>query len=153
MFEPRTRADHKQWLKCTAVFIACFGPVLLLSTVDWAVEPARWSLSFLSQRAQTYNATTRFLSALTGGFLMGWGVTVWCLQAWVYDAAPEGVRRSVQVGALTWFVFDSAGSILSGNPINALMNIIALLLVVGPMWKPALEDSETRLPLLNDDAK
>jgi hypothetical protein len=62
---------------------------------------------------------------------------VLCLRAWVYDAAPEGVRRSLLTGALAWFVLDSAGSIASGNASNALFNVIVLLLVVGPMWVPA----------------
>jgi hypothetical protein len=88
--------------------------------------------------ATTYaSADTRFLSALTGGFLLGWGVMIWCLSAWVYDKAPEAVRKSVLVGTLSWFVLDSAGSIASGNASNAFFNILVLLLAVGPLWRPA----------------
>lgn len=88
--------------------------------------------------AQTYaEPTTRFLTALTGGFLFGWGIMIVCLRAWVYDAAPEGVRRSLLIGALAWFILDSAGSIASGNASNALFNVLVLLLIVGPMWRPA----------------
>ena len=103
--------------------------------------PARWTLDLLSwplDGAQTFtSSTTRFLSALTGGFLLGWGVMIWCLSAWVYDAAPEAVRRTVLTGMLSWFVLDSAGSIASGNASNALFNILVLLLAVGPLWRPA----------------
>jgi hypothetical protein len=74
---------------------------------------------------------------LTGGFLLGWGVTIWCLSEWVYDAAPEGVRKTVLIGMLSWFFLDSAGSIASGNASNALFNIAVLLVAVGPMWRPA----------------
>jgi hypothetical protein len=102
-------------------------------------EPARWSLDLLSwpiDGLQNYEApTTRFLSALTGGFLFGWGVCIWCLQQWVYDLAPEGVRKAVVIGLFSWFCLDSAGSIASGNPSNAFFNIIVLLLAVGPLWK------------------
>jgi hypothetical protein len=104
-------------------------------------ELARLTLDLLSwplDNVQTFiDPTTRFLSALTGGFLFGWGIMVLGLRAWVYDAAPEGVRRSLLTGALAWFVLDSAGSIASGNASNALFNVIVLLLVVGPMWVPA----------------
>lgn len=62
---------------------------------------------------------------------------IWCLQKWVYDLAPEGVRKSVLIGLLAWFVLDSSGSIASGNPSNALFNVVVLLLAVGPLWKPA----------------
>jgi hypothetical protein len=104
-------------------------------------EPARWSLDLLSwpvDGIQNYEAaTTRFLSALTGGFLFGWGVCIWFLQKWVYDKAPEGVRKSVLFGLLAWFILDSSGSIASGNAINAFFNIVVLLIAVGPLWKPA----------------
>jgi AcrR family transcriptional regulator len=34
-------------------------------------------------------------------------------------------------------VFDSSGSIASGNASNALFNVLVLLLAVGPLWRPA----------------
>ena len=103
--------------------------------------PARLTLDLLSwpvDGAQNFEAqTTRFLAALTGGFLFGWGVMVWCLSGAAYDAAPEAVRRAVLTGLLAWFVLDSAGSIASGAWPNALFNILVLLIAVGPMWRPA----------------
>jgi hypothetical protein len=103
-------------------------------------EPARWTLDLLSfplDGVQNYEAaTTRFLSAVTGGFLMGWGVTIWCLSVWVYDKAPEEVRKSVLFGMLAWFFLDSAGSIASGNASNAFFNVLVLLFAIGPLWSP-----------------
>jgi hypothetical protein len=68
---------------------------------------------------------------------LGWGVTIWCLQQWVYDLAPELVRKTVLTGVLSWFFLDSAGSIASGNASNAFFNVIVLLIAVGPLWKSA----------------
>jgi hypothetical protein len=123
------------------VIIGSFVPVFFLGTMAATQEPARFSLDLLSwpiDGATTFeSADTRFLSALTGGFLLGWGVTIWCLAKWVYDAAPEAVRRTVVTGLLAWFVLDSAGSIASGNTSNAFFNVIVLLLAVGPLWRPA----------------
>jgi hypothetical protein len=134
---------HKAWLKITAVIVGSFGPVFFLGTMLATSEPARWTLDFLSwplDGAQTYaSPETRFLSALTGGFLLGWGVMIWCLSVWVYDSAPEAVRKSVLTGLLAWFVLDSAGSIASGTSSNAIFNIFVLLLAVGPLWRPARE--------------
>ena len=136
-----TQQSHKSYLKITAFVIASFGPIFFLGTMLATSEPARWTLDFLSfpvDGLQNYDAaTTRFLSALTGGFLFGWGVCVWCLQQWVYDLAPEGVRKAVLSGLLAWFVLDSSGSIASGNASNAFFNVIVLLLAVGPLWRPA----------------
>lgn len=139
----RSREFHKLWLKITAVIIGSFGPVFFLGAMVQTQEPARLTLDLLSwpvDGATTWaSADTHFLSALTGGFLLGWGVTIWSLSAWVYDAAPEGVRRSVLTGTLAWFCLDSAGSIASGNASNAAFNVIVLLAAVGPLWRPAAD--------------
>lgn len=139
--EIRSHQFHKYWLKVTAVVVGSFGPIFFLGTMGPTLEPARLTLDLLSWPIDgftTYQSSdTRFLSALTGGFLLGWGVMIWCLSKWVYDLAPEAVRKSVLVGILSWFFLDSAGSIASGNPSNALFNIIVLVIAVGPMWVPA----------------
>ena len=138
-----TTTFHKSYLQFTSFIVGSFGQVFFLGTMISTSEPARWTLDFLSlplDGLQTYEASTiRFLSALTGGFLLGWGVCIWCLQKWVYDLAPEGVRKSVLVSLLAWFVLDSTGSIASGNTSNVFFNIIVLLLAVGPLWKPAIK--------------
>lgn len=132
---------HKFWLKITAITVGSFGPVFFLGTMAATLEPARLTLDILSwplDGATSYaSPDTRFLSALTGGFLLGWGVMIWCLSSLVYDAAPEAVRRTVLVGLLSWFCLDSAGSVASGNASNALFNIVVLLVAVGPLWRPA----------------
>ena len=132
---------HKFWLKVAAIVVGSFGPIFFLGTMPATLEPARLTLDILSwpiDGATTYNSPdTRFLSALTGGFLLGWGVMIWCLSTWVYDLAPEPVRKSVLTGVIAWFCLDSAGSIASGNPSNAMFNIAVLLIAVGPLWWPA----------------
>jgi hypothetical protein len=136
-----TQAFHKTWLMVTAIVIGSFGPVFFLGTMEATGGPARLTLDLLSwpvDGATTFDhPDTRFLAALTGGFLFGWGVTVWCLRAWVHDIAPEAVRRCVLTGLLAWFFLDSAGSIASGNTSNALFNVLVLLVAVGPLWVPA----------------
>jgi hypothetical protein len=74
---------HKFWLKITAIVVGSFGPIFFLGTMASTSEPARLTLDLLSwpiDGATTYTSPdTRFLSALTGGFLLGWGVTIWLL--------------------------------------------------------------------------
>ena len=136
-----TQEFHKFYLKITAIVVGSFGPIFFLGTMLPTSEPARWSLDLLSlplDGLQNYEApTTRFLSALTGGFLFGWGVCIWFLQKWVYDKAPNEVRKAVLAGILAWFFLDSAGSVASGNTSNAFINILVLLIAVGPLWKAA----------------
>jgi hypothetical protein len=129
---------HRTWLLVTAIVVGSFGPVFALGAFEPTAAPARWTLELLSgpgDQHRAYDAaTTRFLSALTGGFLLGWGVMIGCLRAWVFDVAPEAVRRTVLAGLLAWFVLDSAGSIASGTPWNAGFNVGVLLLAAGPLW-------------------
>lgn len=136
-----SREFHKFWLKITAVVIGVAGPIFFLGSMTATLAPARLTLDLLGwrlDRPSTFDTPdTRFLSALTGGFLLGWGVMVWCLSAWVYDAAPEAVRKTVLASLLAWFCLDSAGSIASGNPSNAAFNVLVLLVAVGPLWRPA----------------
>jgi hypothetical protein len=136
-----TKQFHKSYLFFTAIFVGAFGPIFFLGTMASTAEPARWTLDLLSwplDGQQNYEAsTTRFLSALTGGFLLGWGVCIGCLQRWAYDVAPEGVRKSVVAGLLAWFCLDSLGSVASGNAANVVFNILVLLIAVGPLWRPA----------------
>lgn len=137
---------HKLWLKITALVIGSFGPVFFLGTMASTLEPARLTMDLLSwpiDGATTFShPDTRFLSAITGGFLCGWGVTVWCLSAWVYDLAPRAVRLTVLAGLCSWFVLDSSGSIASGNASNALFNILVLAVAAGPLWFPAEQESQ-----------
>jgi len=135
-----SRSFHRFWLKITAIVVGSFGPVFFLGAIVPTSRLARLTLDLLGWRLNhpsDYLAVdTRFLSALTGGFLLGWGVMIWRL-SWVYPMAPDPVRRSVVASLLAWFCLDSAGSIASGNPSNALFNIGVLLLAVGPLWRPA----------------
>lgn len=137
----RTRQFHKKYLKVTAFVVGSFGPVFFLATMPHFSAPARWTLDVLAwpvDGVQTYSEpTTRFLSALTGGFLLGWGMTILLLSNWVYDKAADQVRKVVLIGLIAWFGLDSAGSIASGNASNAFFNVIVLVLAVGPLWLPA----------------
>ncbi len=134
----RSKKFHKTWLLVTAIIVGAFGPVFSLGTQAVSEEIARWSLDFLAwpvDGAQQYSeGTMRFLSALTGGFLLGWGVMIFCLRQWVYDIAPDQTRRAVVCGLLVWFVLDSIGSVSAGVPSNVVFNIIVLLSAVGPLW-------------------
>ena len=136
-----TPQQHKSWLRVTAVIVGSFGPVFALGSVAATAEPARFTMDLLAwppDGATTWtHPDTRFLSALAGGFLLGWGVLIWQLATHVYDTCPEGVRRAVLSSLLIWFVVDTAGSVASGNASNAFFNTLVLLVAAGPLWRPA----------------
>ena len=135
-----THEFQKSWLKITAFIVGSFGPVFFLGAMESTAEPARWTLDLLSwplDGGQTFtDPTTRFLSALAGGFLLGWGVLIWFLSGEIYEAAPTAIRKAVLVSLVSWFLLDTAGSILSGNASNAFFNLLLLTVATGPLWRP-----------------
>lgn len=145
----RTHSFHKKYLKISGFLVAAFSPICFLGTMPEFAEPARYTLDLLSWpidgRESLDGTSIKLVSALLGGFLLGYGVTIWLLSSWVYDLAPEKVRRAVVVGLCCWFVLDSSGSIAGGHASNAVWNILVLLAFVGPLWLPALPQTDGRM--------
>lgn len=83
----RSRKFHKFWLLVTAFVVGSFGPIFSLASQSSSDGLARWTLDFLAwplDDMQIYSeGAMRFLSALTGGFLFGWGVMILGLRYWV----------------------------------------------------------------------
>ena len=136
-----TQSQQKRWLKVTAVVIASFAPVLFLATIPGLQAPAALTLDLigwpLDGSVALATPEARFMAALMGGFLLGWGATIWLLSGRAFDAAPEAVRRAVVIGTLCWFGLDSLGSVTSGHPVNVLFNAAILALAIGPLWRRA----------------
>jgi hypothetical protein len=137
----RTQKFHKKYLKISGILVALFGPICFLGTMSEFAEPARIALDLLSWpldgRESLEDSTVKLLSALLGGFLLGYGVTIWSLSYLVYDKAPEMVRKAVLIGLCSWFVLDSLGSVAGGHASNAVWNVLVLLSFIGPLWLPA----------------
>ena len=142
-----TRDWHRLWFSVAALVVGSFGPVFFLGAAGMS-EPARLTLDLLSWpidgNISFHDPSVRFLSALTGGFLLGWGITIWFIGRYLYPVAPGPARKTVVYGLLGWFVLDSAGSAMSGNESNILFNIAVLLAAVGPLWRAGLAEQVER---------
>ena len=136
-----TPAAHRFWMRLDSLVLIFFGLIAALGTMPATSGAQRWIMDLLSFPLDGWPAwespETWFLSALTGGFLVGWGTLLFAAGRWLHPLAPEPVRRSVMSGFLAWFVVDSAGSIASGNWENALWNVLVLVFLMGPLWRPA----------------
>lgn len=133
-----SRSFQKAWLVFVGLAIAAFGPVCFLGILPATQGPAAFTLDLLSwpiDGAPDLAAPgTRFLLALTGGFLMGWGVLIAGLALRLHDQAPDAVRGAVLWSLCAWCALDSAGSIAGGHASNALFNLALLALLAGPLW-------------------
>lgn len=138
-----THKTHKLWLKITAISIIAYAILFFIGTLKQAEKIIEFVLDFSSYPVdglQNYDSnSTIFLSALLGGILFGWGILIWFLSTKIYDLAPEQTRKIVLISLLSWFFIDGLGCIFSGNSANVIANILLLLILVGPLWKPATE--------------
>ena len=134
-----THSFHKKYLKVSGFLVASFAPICFLGTIPETAEFARVSLDLLSWpidgRESLTGGTSKLLSAILGGFLLGYGITIWQLSQ-AYDYAPEVIRKIVVTGLCSWFFLDSLGSIAGGHWSNALWNVPILFAFVGPLWFP-----------------
>ncbi len=75
--------------------------------------------------------------AIGGGVMTGWGIMLWMLATRLYPREPALARQLIVTSIVAWFIVDSAGSILSGAPLNALFNVSFLLIFCVPLWRAA----------------
>lgn len=67
------------------------------------------------------------VAAVAGGLMTGWGVFMLAL------SRDCELSKALLLGALTWFVVDSAGSAIAGAPMNGVFNLGFLILLLWPV--------------------
>ena len=128
-------------LKAASAITTAFGLLIAAAAMPAAQGPTAFLLDLIYwpvDGAQTLSGDgIRVLSAVAGGVMAGWGVLLWMLSADLYPADPVRGRKLILASIGTWFVVDSAMSVMAGAPLNALLNVSFLLLFLVPVWKPA----------------
>lgn len=84
--------------------------------------------------ALNFDPTLRFSIALMGAVSVGWGATVLFLALSKEAAGSQAVWRCVGWGFAVWFVIDSAFSIHTGFPLNAVSNVMLVVLGAPALW-------------------
>lgn len=89
----------------------------------------------------------RLLSAILGGLIAGWGVILWQLVDKLYLDNPALVGKMIMSSILTWYIVDSAASVVAGAPLNFIGNLSFLALFAIPLWraKPSQRAAEASL--------
>jgi hypothetical protein len=96
----------------------------------WAFDALNWPID---GDPGALNPTAEFMSAIGGGVLFGMGVLNWLLVAPAIEAGDRRILDAALVSIFSWFVVDSAGSVLSGNAPNVAFNGVILALYVFPV--------------------
>ena len=123
MENERTQA----WVKAAAALVTGVGLVIALAAwpplagpVVFVADLFIWPLDGVQTLAAP---ETRVFMSITGGLMVGWGVTLWKLAAHLMPTDPAAVRSITMTGLYCWFAVDSLASIMAGVPINAVANV------------------------------
>lgn len=125
------------WLKVAAATVVGFGLMMTAAAVPSLMQPTALLLDLvffpLDHSPTMSEPVVRLLSAICGGVLVGWGVSLWQIVTRLLPRDPSLARQLILTGVSSWFVIDSCGSIASGGHWNVLGNIGFLLIFVIPV--------------------
>ncbi|MDJ0908089.1 MAG: hypothetical protein QNI99_02780 [Woeseiaceae bacterium] len=126
------------WLKAGSALTVFFGVLIALASIPAANAPVEILadlIFFPVDGAQNVGAPeTRLMNAIGGGVMTGWGIMIWMLATRLYPREPALAKQLIVTSVVAWFVVDSAGSLMSGAPLNALFNVSFLLIFCVPLW-------------------
>lgn len=127
------------WLKVLrlgSLFVLVTGLLPSLGACPITQEP--WRLFFdvlswpLDNNPAQFTDAERQLSAVLGGVLCGWA---WLLYKLAHPSVFNPTIRKLMIQSTwLWFVLDSAGSIVAGLPLNAISNLVFLVILLGPLF-------------------
>lgn len=131
-----------RWLKLGSALTVLFGILVAAAATPFGAEPARFLadlIFFPVDGAQRLAAPeTRLISAIGGGVMAGWGVLLWMISTHLFPSDNALAAKLIISSVVTWFVIDSAGSIVAGAPLNAALNVSFLLIFCIPLWRHRL---------------
>jgi hypothetical protein len=128
---------HRSWLNLWAWGVIAFGAILALFAFPATELPSRLFYDLIQNPvADQPDRHFRFAMGLMGCISMGWGLTM--LTCFKAVAMLEGeqahtIWRGFTFAALFWFVTDSAASIYTGFPLNAVSNAVLTGLYLIPV--------------------
>ncbi len=127
-----------KWLKIASGIVIGFGILVWVSIhpalsglLAFLIDFALWPID----GQQTLSALElRFILAVSGGIVIGWGILLWMISTRLYPQDPQLARVMILTSMGTWFVIDGIGSVMVGAPLNVLLNIPFLLIFLIPLW-------------------
>ena len=125
------------WLQLASGAVVVFGLAMALLP-DLAARGFGALLFADSRRLDTFGADARayvdLLHAVLGAVLAGWGATLLALARGPIAHGDAGTVRIAALGLATWFVPDTAVSLLTGFWPNAVLNAVFAAALAIPLW-------------------
>jgi hypothetical protein len=125
----------KNWMAAWCWATAGFGVILAAAASPATEMPARLFYDLIEWPLDgnvAFEARTRFTAAVLGAVMIGWAITIFgMIKAAETLGAP--VWRALTTAMVVWYVIDSALSVLSGVPVNAVSNTVFLVTYLAPV--------------------
>ncbi len=125
------------FLKVASAIVIAFGLIVALAAYPATAGLAGFLIDLIYwpvDGAQNLtNLSTRFICAVSGGIMVGWGVLLWLITTRLYPHDPELARTLILWSIGTWFVVDSLGSFVVGAPLNAALNLLFVFAFYWPL--------------------
>lgn len=119
---------YRSWMQIWCWGTLAFGVVLAAAAVPGLEGPTVWFYDLVHwpiDGASSWGEDVRFTCGVLGAVMIGWALTIFVLAdlAARVDAALEArLWRGLTLAIGVWFVVDSAISIATGAPVNAVSN-------------------------------
>jgi hypothetical protein len=124
-------------LRLNALGFALFAAVWWLASLEEAAAPARALIDLLKWPLDgdpaALDQIDAWLSAIGAGLLAAFAAITFLVVAPGVEDGDARVRSGAIAAIVTWFVVDSAGSVLTGVASNAVFNAIFLALYLAPL--------------------
>ncbi len=126
----------KNWMTVWCWGVLAFGVVLALSAVPAASGPPRFVIGLLSgdpaNAALLDQPALQFAFGLQGALTIGWAMTTFGMIR-AADMVGAPVWQSLTASFAAWYVIDSAISVATGFPLNAVSNTLLMATFLAPV--------------------
>jgi hypothetical protein len=126
----------QRWIVAWCWGVLLFGAVLAMAAVPVLDAAPRFIVGLLggnpAKAALLDQPEMRFGIGLQGALTIGWALMMFTM---ISVAAEAGARvwRPMTLSLLAWYVIDSAISVSTGFPLNALSNSVVVALYLAPV--------------------
>jgi hypothetical protein len=137
---------ERRWLKVACAVTAAVGVGMAALSLPGAAGATTGLTDVLfAEGGDMTSPLSRLLTAIVGGVLAGWAVTMWMVVDRVHERDPASARAILRPGLAVWFVVDSIGSVVSGGALNVVGNLGFVVLFGVPLvWAPRRRSATPR---------
>jgi len=125
------------WLRIGAALLVLVGIILALAAYTATTDLAAVLVNLVQWPVGEFQALVSpeviRINGTTGGILIGWGLMIWLTVDLLYPQDPRRARAVILISLSGWCVADSVASIVAGVAVNAVCNVLFLLLFAVPL--------------------